>query len=67
MTLVGLGISLWPYVVPRTLTIWQVAAPDSSLLFAMVGVLLIVPVILVYTAHSYYVFRGKVTLRDVYH
>jgi cytochrome d ubiquinol oxidase subunit II len=67
MTLIGLGISLWPYVVPRTLTIWQVAAPDSSLLFAMVGVLLIVPVILVYTAHSYYVFRGKVSLRDVYH
>ena len=67
MTLTGLGVSLWPYVVPRALTIWDVAAPANSLLFVMVGVLLIVPVILVYTAHAYYVFRGKANTDDVYH
>lgn len=67
MTLVGLAISLWPYVVPRALTFWDVAAPANSLLFVMVGVLLIVPVILVYTAHAYYVFRGKARIEDVYH
>lgn len=67
MTLTGLGVSLWPYVVPRALTIWDVAAPANSLLFVMVGVLLIVPVILVYTAHAYYVFRGKASTDDVYH
>ncbi len=67
LTLFGLGVSSWPYVVPRVLTFWDVAAPDNSLLFVMVGVLLIVPVILVYTAHAYYVFRGKVRVEDVYH
>ncbi len=65
--LTGLGVSVWPYVVPRALTFWDVAAPANSLLFVMVGVLLIVPVILVYTAHAYYVFRGKMRLDDTYH
>jgi cytochrome bd ubiquinol oxidase subunit II len=67
LTLTGLSVSLWPYVVPRALTFWDVAAPANSLLFVMVGVLLIVPVILVYTAHAYYVFRGKARLDNAYH
>ncbi|MGJ8669489.1 MAG: cytochrome d ubiquinol oxidase subunit II [Oceanococcus sp.] len=67
LTLFGLGLSLWPYVVPRVFTFWDVAAPTNSLLFVMVGVLLIVPVILLYTVHAYYVFRGKVDLQSVYH
>ena len=67
MTLLGLAVSLWPYVVPRSLSFWQAAAPRDSLLFTLVGVLLIVPVILAYTAHAYYVFRGKVRPEDAYH
>lgn len=67
LALLGLGVSLWPYVVPRALTFWQVAAPDDTLLFTLVGVTLIVPVILVYTVHAYYVFRGKVSIEDAYH
>ena len=67
LTLLGLLVSLWPFVVPRVLTFWQAAAPESSLLFTLVGVLLIVPVIFVYTAHAYYVFRGKVGAEDAYH
>jgi cytochrome d ubiquinol oxidase subunit II len=67
VTLLGLAVSLWPYVVPRQLTFWQAAAPEGSLMFVLVGVLLIVPVILAYTAHAYYVFRGKVRAEDAYH
>lgn len=67
LALVGLGVSLWPYVVPRALTFWEVASPTNSLLFTMLGVALIVPVILVYTVHAYWVFRGKVRLEDSYH
>lgn len=67
VTLLGLAVSLWPYVVPRQLTYWQAAAPEGSLMFVLVGVLLIVPVVLVYTAHAYYVFRGKVRAEDAYH
>lgn len=57
---VGLGISLFPYVVPRGLTLWQAAAPAQSQIFMLWGVAFIVPVILAYTAWSYWVFRGKV-------
>jgi cytochrome bd ubiquinol oxidase subunit II len=67
VTLMGLAVSLWPYVVPRVLTFSQAAAPASSLMFVLVGVLLIVPIVLVYTAHAYYVFRGKVRPEDAYH
>jgi cytochrome d oxidase, subunit II (cydB) len=56
----GLGVTIWPYVVPDSLTIWDTAAPEESQLFMLVGVVLIVPLILAYTAWSYWVFRGKV-------
>jgi cytochrome d ubiquinol oxidase subunit II len=57
---VGLGISIFPYVVPTAVTIWEAAAPAQSQLFMLVGVVVIVPVILAYTAWAYWVFRGKV-------
>ncbi|MGE4242471.1 cytochrome d ubiquinol oxidase subunit II [Ramlibacter sp.] len=63
----GLGISLWPNVVPPSMSIWQAAGPDKSLAFTLVGALAIVPVILGYTAWSYWVFRGKVRAEDGYH
>lgn len=63
----GLGISLWPNIVPGSLRIWQAAAPPQSQGFALVGALFIIPFILVYTAWSYYVFRGKVTPDQGYH
>ncbi|WHP29452.1 cytochrome d ubiquinol oxidase subunit II [Trabulsiella odontotermitis] len=63
----GLGISVWPHIIPPNITIWQAAAPLASQLFMLVGTLLIVPVILVYTAWSYYVFRGKVQSDEGYH
>lgn len=63
----GLGISLWPNVVPPSLSIYDAAGPSQSLGFALVGALLIVPMILVYTAWGYWVFRGKVRRGDGYH
>lgn len=56
----GLGVSMWPHVVPRSVTIWQAAAPESSQVFMLWGVAAIVPVILAYTGWAYWVFRGKV-------
>lgn len=67
LALTGLAVSVWPFVVPRAFTFWEVAAPDSSLMFTLVGVLLIVPIILIYTIHAYYVFWGKVRAEDAYH
>jgi cytochrome d ubiquinol oxidase subunit II len=63
----GLGISIWPYIVPRSLTIWQAAAPENSQIFMLVGVSVMIPIILIYTAWAYYVFRGKVTADSGYH
>ena len=63
----GLGISLWPNVIPPSISIWDAAAPPQSQGFMLVGALFIIPFILMYTAWSYYVFRGKVTVDDGYH
>ncbi len=63
----GLGISLWPHIIPPSMSIWQAAGPPQSLGFALVGALFIIPIILMYTAWSYYVFRGKVRPGEGYH
>ncbi|ROQ29666.1 cytochrome d ubiquinol oxidase subunit II [Gallaecimonas pentaromativorans] len=63
----GLIISIWPHVIPPGITLEQASSPPQSQGFALVGALLILPVILGYTAWSYYVFRGKVRLGDGYH
>lgn len=56
----GLGISLWPNIVPPAIPYWQAAASVSSQRFLLIGVLLTLPAVLFYTAYSYRVFRGKV-------
>ena len=63
----GLGISLWPNIIPPSVSIWDAAAPPQSQGFMLVGTLFIIPFILGYTFWSYYVFRGKVTAEDGYH
>ncbi|MFZ7094594.1 cytochrome d ubiquinol oxidase subunit II [Luteimonas dalianensis] len=60
LTFVGLGISVFPWVVPQAVTIADAASPDSSLVFMLVGAVVLIPVILLYTGWSYWVFRGKV-------
>lgn len=63
----GLGISIWPHIIPPDVTLWQAAAPAQSQGFMLFGALLILPVILGYTFWSYYVFRGKVQPGGGYH
>jgi cytochrome d ubiquinol oxidase subunit II len=60
LSMIGLGISIWPDVIPGRVTIWDAAAPHSSQAFMLVGALVLIPLILAYTAWSYWVFRGKV-------
>lgn len=57
---IGFVISVWPYIVPRSITYTDAAAPETSLLFMLVGTLIMLPVLLYYTYHSYRIFRGKV-------
>ncbi|HGN2024864.1 TPA: cyanide-insensitive cytochrome bd quinol oxidase subunit II [Pseudomonas aeruginosa] len=63
----GLGISLWPNIIPPAVSIWEASAPPQSQGFMLVGALFIIPFILGYTAWSYYVFRGKVKHGDGCH
>ena len=67
LSYIGLGISLHPLLVPPSITIWESAAPASSLLFVLVGAAVLLPLILVYTGYSYWVFRGKVDTEGGYH
>ncbi len=62
----GLGVSLFPYIVPPGITIWQAAAAPKSQLFMLYGAIPILPIILAYTAYSYYVFWDA-TEHDTYH
>ncbi|CDG96171.1 cytochrome d ubiquinol oxidase subunit II [Xenorhabdus bovienii] len=63
----GLGISIWPNIIPPMIGYQEAAAPPQSLGFMLVGALFIIPIILVYTFWSYYVFRGKITHEQGYH
>jgi cytochrome d ubiquinol oxidase subunit II len=64
---IGLGISVWPYMIPRSITIWQGAAPLNTQLFLLVGTLILLPILLGYSIYAYRVFRGKVTTDQGYH
>ncbi|HEV6966879.1 MAG TPA: cytochrome d ubiquinol oxidase subunit II [Azonexus sp.] len=57
----GLAYSLFPWVVPQRLDIWQAAAAPESLAFIFAGVAIVLPLIIAYTAFAYWVFRGKAT------
>jgi cytochrome d ubiquinol oxidase subunit II len=59
LNFIGLGVSVFPYLVPREVTIWDAAAPVRSQEFMLVGAAIIVPIIIGYTAWAYWVFRGK--------
>jgi cytochrome d ubiquinol oxidase subunit II len=60
LAFIGLGYSLFPYVVMDELTLWDAAADESALRFLAVGALIVLPFIVGYTIYSYRVFRGKV-------
>ena len=63
----GLVISSYPYLVPPSLTVWQTAAPPSSLIFMLIGTVFLLPIILGYIVFIYWIFRGKVREGESYH
>jgi len=60
----GFLISIFPYVIPPSITIWEAAAPTNSQLFALIGALILIPIIIIYTIMAYWVFRDKVRVGD---
>ena len=62
----GLAVSLWPYVVPRQVTIWQGAADPQTLWFVGIGLCFILPIVLAYQFNAYWVFRGKTRAEEMH-
>lgn len=62
----GLGISMFPWIVPFSFTIWDAAAVSTSQSLLLVGTVIFLPIILAYTGYSYYIFRGKADEKSHY-
>jgi cytochrome d ubiquinol oxidase subunit II len=60
MCYLGLGISIIPMIVPYSITFWDAASSNKSQTFLIVGTVFLLPIIVMYTGWSYWVFRGKV-------
>jgi len=60
LTYAGIAISLWPMIVPHRYSLWEAASSTSTQVFLLVGTVFLLPIIFMYTAWSYWVFRGKV-------
>jgi cytochrome d ubiquinol oxidase subunit II len=67
LSYLGIAISLWPMIVPHHYTLWEAASAESTQAFLAVGTMFLLPVILMYTGWSYWVFRGKVRADIGYH
>jgi cytochrome d ubiquinol oxidase subunit II len=67
LSYIGIAISLYPMIVPHHFTLWEAASSDRTQAFLLVGTLALLPVILMYTGWSYWVFRGKVRADVGYH
>ncbi|HWW64784.1 MAG TPA: cytochrome d ubiquinol oxidase subunit II [Sphingomonadaceae bacterium] len=67
MSYLGVAISLWPMIVPHRYSLWEAASSPSTQAFLLIGTLVLLPVILLYTGWSYWVFRGKVRHDIGYH
>jgi cytochrome d ubiquinol oxidase subunit II len=61
LSFIGLGLIVFPYVIPTQITIYQAAASSSALVFMIIFIGFLIPIMLFYNIYQYIVFRGKVT------
>ncbi|MNV95305.1 cytochrome oxidase subunit II [compost metagenome] len=50
---IGPALSIWPNIIPPSVNLWAAASPATSRLFALIGALFILPVILMYAFWIY--------------
>jgi cytochrome bd ubiquinol oxidase subunit II len=62
----GLAVSLFPFIIPPDITIWDAAAAPNSQLFLLYGTIPLLPIIVGYTVYSYWVLWHE-TEDDLYH
>jgi len=63
---IWLGASVWPWLVPFQITFRQAAASGPSQSLLLIGTVIMLPVVLTYTAYCYYIFRGKASHEGIY-
>jgi cytochrome d ubiquinol oxidase subunit II len=56
---IGLAYSFFPYIVPEQLLITEAASAPESLFIILIGALVVLPVLIAYTALAYNIFHGK--------
>jgi cytochrome d ubiquinol oxidase subunit II len=61
LSFIGLGLIVFPYIIPTEITIYDASADPSSLVIMLIFIGLLIPVMLFYNLYQYIVFRGKVT------
>ncbi|MBO3461033.1 cytochrome d ubiquinol oxidase subunit II [Aetokthonos hydrillicola Thurmond2011] len=61
LTFIGLGLIVFPYIIPTQITIYEAAADPSSLVIMIIFIGFLIPVMLFYNLYQYIVFRGKIT------
>ncbi|MDJ0573974.1 MAG: cytochrome d ubiquinol oxidase subunit II [Xenococcaceae cyanobacterium MO_234.B1] len=61
LSFLGLGLIVFPYIIPTEITIYEAAASPSSLVFMIIFIGFLIPIMLAYNIYQYVVFRGKVT------
>lgn len=66
LSYLGICISLYPWIVPFEMDVWQAAAASTSQTLVLIGVLVFLPIVLTYTGYVYYVFRGKSDEKAMY-
>ena len=63
---IGLGTSMWPWIVPFEVSFRQAAAAPESQSLLLVGTAVMLPLVLAYTGYCYYIFRGKASHEAAY-
>ena len=71
MVILTAGISMFPFVMPsssmpaHSLTMWDATASETTLMIMFVVACVFVPLILAYTAWSYFVMRGRLNEQHI--
>lgn len=60
LSFAGLAFSLYPYLLPPSVSIANSAANPKTLVFMLSGIGMLLPVMLIYNGYQYLIFRGKV-------
>ncbi len=70
-TILTAGIALFPFLMPSSthpghgLTVWDASSSAKTLTIMLIAVIVLLPVVLAYTAWTFRVLRGRITLEEI--